>query len=300
MPARPPSSVTSWATRPTPPSAWRWWPGSRRPVACTKTLQAALERAKALTDRAETTELRGPPGAHCGILRLVPGRPDGRRVVARGPHRRRRRGRVHGRAARCRSRPCRGLRRTRTTSEALRPGGAVRRGHPAGGPAVAAGAGGAVSGAHGRRRRDRRSRRTRPPSLPTLTRPMRSRPPGPISCTAPTCAAPVNVFRRGNSCAPLTTPSRRWTSRPGCNVPSTNLPPRGPSRVPADPSRPSRSPPRRRGWPCHAAKGLSNKEIAAALFLSPKTVEHHLSSVYRKRGFRSRAELAGSFRPRSV
>jgi len=45
----------------------------------------------------------------------------------------------------------------------------------------------------------------------------------------------------------------------------------------------------------HAAKGMSNKEIAAALFLSPKTVEHHLSSVYRKRGFRSRAELAGSF-----
>ena len=38
--------------------------------------------------------------------------------------------------------------------------------------------------------------------------------------------------------------------------------------------------------------------IAAALFLSPKTVEHHLSSVYRKRGFRSRTELAGSFRPR--
>ena len=47
----------------------------------------------------------------------------------------------------------------------------------------------------------------------------------------------------------------------------------------------------------HAADGLSNKEIAAALFLSPKTIEHHLSSVYRKRGYRSRAELAASFRP---
>ena len=33
-----------------------------------------------------------------------------------------------------------------------------------------------------------------------------------------------------------------------------------------------------------AAQGLSNREIAAMLFLSPKTVEHHLSSVYRKRG----------------
>ena len=46
----------------------------------------------------------------------------------------------------------------------------------------------------------------------------------------------------------------------------------------------------------HSAKGLSNREIAAALFLSPKTIERHLSSVYRKRGFRSRTELAASFR----
>jgi DNA-binding CsgD family transcriptional regulator len=44
-----------------------------------------------------------------------------------------------------------------------------------------------------------------------------------------------------------------------------------------------------------AARGLPNKEIAAALFLSPKTVERHLSSVYRKRGFRSRTELAAAF-----
>jgi DNA-binding NarL/FixJ family response regulator len=43
-----------------------------------------------------------------------------------------------------------------------------------------------------------------------------------------------------------------------------------------------------------AARGASNKEIAAALFLSPKTVERHLSAVYRKRGFRSRTELAAA------
>ena len=43
------------------------------------------------------------------------------------------------------------------------------------------------------------------------------------------------------------------------------------------------------------AKGQSNKEVAATLFLSPKTVEHHLGSVFRKRGYRSRAELAASF-----
>ena len=43
------------------------------------------------------------------------------------------------------------------------------------------------------------------------------------------------------------------------------------------------------------ARGLSNREVAAALFLSPKTVEHHLASVFRKRGFRSRTELASAF-----
>ena len=41
-----------------------------------------------------------------------------------------------------------------------------------------------------------------------------------------------------------------------------------------------------------AGRGASNREIAAELFLSPKTVEHHLSSVYRKRGLRSRVQLA--------
>jgi class 3 adenylate cyclase/TolA-binding protein len=40
-----------------------------------------------------------------------------------------------------------------------------------------------------------------------------------------------------------------------------------------------------------AAGGLTNREIAAAAFISPKTVEANLARVYRKLGIRSRAEL---------
>lgn len=40
------------------------------------------------------------------------------------------------------------------------------------------------------------------------------------------------------------------------------------------------------------ADGKTNKEIAAALFLSPKTIEYHLANTYRKLDIHSRAELA--------
>jgi DNA-binding CsgD family transcriptional regulator len=42
-----------------------------------------------------------------------------------------------------------------------------------------------------------------------------------------------------------------------------------------------------------AAKHLSNKQIAQALFVTPKTVEYHLRHAYQKLGISSRAELLG-------
>jgi len=41
------------------------------------------------------------------------------------------------------------------------------------------------------------------------------------------------------------------------------------------------------------AEGKANREVAAALFVSEKTVEYHLSHIYEKLGVRSRVELAG-------
>jgi DNA-binding NarL/FixJ family response regulator len=43
---------------------------------------------------------------------------------------------------------------------------------------------------------------------------------------------------------------------------------------------------------CVLARGLSNRDIAETLVLSPRTVQHHLASVYDKIGLRTRAGAA--------
>jgi DNA-binding CsgD family transcriptional regulator len=45
-----------------------------------------------------------------------------------------------------------------------------------------------------------------------------------------------------------------------------------------------------------AASGHSNREIAGALFVTPKTVEYHLRNAYRKLEIQTRRQLAGALR----
>jgi DNA-binding CsgD family transcriptional regulator len=46
-----------------------------------------------------------------------------------------------------------------------------------------------------------------------------------------------------------------------------------------------------------AAEGMTNREVAQQLFVTPKTVEVHLSNAYRKLEIRSRRQLAGALEP---
>ena len=47
------------------------------------------------------------------------------------------------------------------------------------------------------------------------------------------------------------------------------------------------------------AAGATNREAAARLFLSPKTIEAHLHRTYRKLGLSGRAELKGALTGRA-
>jgi DNA-binding CsgD family transcriptional regulator len=46
-----------------------------------------------------------------------------------------------------------------------------------------------------------------------------------------------------------------------------------------------------------AAEGMTNRDVAQALFVTPRTVEMHLSSVYRKLGISSRSQLPQALEP---
>jgi DNA-binding CsgD family transcriptional regulator len=62
-----------------------------------------------------------------------------------------------------------------------------------------------------------------------------------------------------------------------------------------DPSAADRLTPQERQIVRFVAEGATNKQVAAQLFVSPRTVDHHLRNVFLKLGISSRAELIRGF-----
>jgi DNA-binding CsgD family transcriptional regulator len=77
-----------------------------------------------------------------------------------------------------------------------------------------------------------------------------------------------------------------WATRARIELEATG------ERIPRrDPTAPERLTPQELQIALQVAEGKSNRDVAATLYLSPKTVEYHLTHVYRKLDIHSRAEL---------
>ena len=81
-----------------------------------------------------------------------------------------------------------------------------------------------------------------------------------------------------------------WADRARNELRATgeHLPPRGPTAV-------ERLTPQEFQIAALVAEGLTNRDVAMRLYLSPKTIEFHLSRAFRKLGLRSRGELIRLF-----
>jgi len=81
-------------------------------------------------------------------------------------------------------------------------------------------------------------------------------------------------------------------ARPWADLARAELAATGETRRPRDPSRLDALTPQELQIALLLAGGKTTREAAAALFLSPKTVEYHLRHVYQRLGLHSREELA--------
>ena len=123
-----------------------------------------------------------------------------------------------------------------------------------------------------------------------LARPARARA-RPCTSSAPRCAAPASAPPRASRCA------RRSSWPPSCGA--TALAAKAHDELVAAGARPRRDPIESRSHLTAselrvarmAADGMTNREIAQALFLTEKTIEVHLTTSYRKLDIGSRSQL---------
>ena len=146
-----------------------------------------------------------------------------------------------------------------------------------------------------------RSTRTSPARWSsTRRRASRSRPPAPSSCTASGCgarsAAPTPAGLWAHALAVFERlGAEPWAERARGELRATG----GPTGSAAPAIATDELTAQELQIALQVAQGRTNREVAAALFLSAKTIEYHLGSIYRKLGIRRRGELAGAGAGRS-
>ena len=157
------------------------------------------------------------------------------------------------------------------------------------GPSRAAGLVGAGRPAGRALRRGARPRTSRPWTC--------SRPPGPGSRTAPGCGGPGAGSTPATQLRQAVAAFDRLGATGWADLAAAELKATGETARRREPSTAADLTPQERQIALLLADGRSTREAAAAMFLSPKTIEYHLRNVYTKLGIHSRAELAPLLKP---
>ena len=240
--------------------------------------RGALERARRARPTAPGPPASRPPRHHRRLLRPVPGRPRPRPptcwsrgsppTAGSGPW-----------ASRSGVAPCcRGIRSPGPQRGRRRARGAVRHGQHAPRLRSTPRRWWRAAWRSPRRTTTPPSPHSSEPSAPRARTPTGSRRPGPACSTASGCAAPAGGSTPGCSCGSAdefaASDLLAWANRAAAGARRDRRHRPAPRPVPEEPltSQETRVAAARR-------EGQSNKEVAAALFLSPKTVEHHLGRV---------------------
>ena len=98
--------------------------------------------------------------------------------------------------------------------------------------------------------------------------------------------------RRASTCGPRSTASRRSEPRRGRNRARAGLRASGQTARRRDASTRDELTAQELQIAHYVGEGLTNRDVAAQLFLSPRTIDFHLRNVFRKLGISSRIELA--------
>ena len=170
----------------------------------------------------------------------------------------------------------------------------VRRARRGEGPAVGAGARRALPRAAGRGRRDGARGSTQALALHDAHARRRSRRRARGWPTARACGARASGSARARSCGAALETFERLGARSWADQADAELAATGETARRRDASTVDDLTPQELQIARLLAEGRTTREAAAAIFVSPKTVEYHLRHVYDKLGIRSRDELAAA------